>query len=270
MFNALLKHTLIIGAIALILSLSQTVNAQIYQKGSVNIGIDGGIQFTNVSTNFTSNSPSSGTGFSIGPYVEYHVSNNFKLRLGAQYDNRAFGINESAIWRAVCEDSLFIYENSYIQYKRDYKVNYLTLPLSIIYVKGNEKFKIYVQLSFYYSIYLSAHQKGFNDLYIDTLDFQNICDTTISVGHNIKEFDEAVERGFNTSDFGLNFYIGGIIKLAPGLGLTIAPGFTWGMGDVFEDQSIMSNWSRIFKINTGIVYTFKKKQNASKPATQYR
>jgi len=253
------KSILILAALFIAHAFSNPAIAQLYQKGSVNIGIEGGVQFTNVSTSYTSNSPESGLGFSIGPYVEYHVSPEFKLRLGMNYDSRAFGINESSIWIAKCEDSLIVYKNSYIQIKRDYKVNYMTLPLSIIYVKGNEKFKIYVQLSFYYSIYINAHQVGFNDLYIDSLDFQNVCDTTINVGHNIKEFDEAVDKGFNSSDFGLNFYIGGIIRLSPSLGLTIAPGFTWGMGNVFEDQSIMSNWSRIFKINTGIVYTLKKK-----------
>jgi len=231
--------------------------AQLYQKGSVNIGIEGGVQFTNVSDSYTINTPTTGTGFSIGPYFEYHVSPVFKLRFGLNYDNRKYGINEPPY--SIPDTSGSYLENSYFQFNRDYSVNYLTIPLSLIYVKGNEKFKIYIQFSFYYSLYLNANQKGQNHLYIDSTDYHQISDPDIHVGHNIKEFDEPVEGLFNSSDFGINFYFGGIIKLAPNLGLTIAPGFTVGIANVYIDPSRRSKWSRIFKINTGIVYTLKKK-----------
>lgn len=250
---------MIIVSIFFIQVLPNSATAQVYQKGNINIGIEGGVQFTNISDSYTSNSPTSGIGYSVGPYVEYHVSPTFKLRLGMNYDNRGYGLNETGIWSDQCGDSLVIYNSSYIQLKRDYKLNYLTIPLSVFYVKGNEKFKIYIQFSFYYSLYLNASQTGFNDLYISQDDYQNICDSTLSVGHNIKEIKGAVEKGFNSSDFGINFYIGGIIRLAPNLGLTIAPGFTVGMANVYEDPNRKSKWTRIFKINTGIVYTLKKK-----------
>lgn len=257
--NIFEKLFLLFLPILFVFGFSFSANTQIYQKGDVNIGIEGGVQFTNISASYTSNTPTSGVGYSIGPYVEYHVSPTFKLRLGMNYDNRGYGLNETRIWADQCGDSLVIYNSSYIQLKRDYKVNYLTIPLSVFYVKGNEKFKIYIQFSFYYSLYLNAYQTGFNDLYISENDYQNICDSTLSVGHNIKEIDGAIEKGFNSSDFGINFYIGGIIRLSPSLGLSIAPGFTFGMANVYEDPVRESRWTRIFKINAGIVYTLKKK-----------
>lgn len=243
-------------------SLSNTMLAQEYRKGDVNIGFEGGVQFTDVSVSsaYFINSPNGGTGFSFGPYVEYFVSPTVKLQLGLTYDNRAFALNEPPYQISDTSGNL---QYSYLQIQRDYDINYLTVPLSVIYIKGNDKFKIYIQFSLYYSLYLNAHVTGSNDLYIDSLDYQNISDTTIKVGHNIKEFDEEVEGLFNSSDFGIRFYVGGVIKLSPNLGLTIAPGFTWGMANVYENPSINSRWSRILKLNAGIVYTFRKKQKGT-------
>ena len=235
---------------------SFSANTQIYQKGDVNIGIEGGVQFTNISDSYTTNLPTSGVGFSLGPYIEYHVSPAFKFRFALNYDNRKYGIAEPPY---PVNDSAGNFEKSYFQFNRDYSVNYLTIPLSVFYVKGNDKFKIYIQVSFYYSLYLNAHQKGTNNLYIDPIDYPFVTDSTITAGHNIREIDEPVEGLFSSSDFGINFYLGGIIKLSPSLGLSIAPGFTVGMADVYEDPIRRSNWSRIFKINAGIVYTLKKK-----------
>jgi len=237
--------------------LSTPITAQVYQKGDLNIGVEGGVQFTNITDSYTVNTPIGGVGFSLGPYVEYHVSPVFKLRLGLNYDNRKYSINEPRY--AIPDTNGNYLKNSYFQFNRDYSVNYLSIPLSLFYVKGNEKFKIYIQLSFYYSLYLNANQEGQNHLYIDSTDYQEIPDPEIHVGHNIKEFKGPVEGLFNSSDFGINFYLGGIIKLAPNLGLTIAPGFTVGIANVYENPNRKSKWSRIFKINTGIIYTLKKK-----------
>ncbi|MCF6342041.1 MAG: PorT family protein [Bacteroidales bacterium] len=239
--------------------LSETLLAQNFQKGDINIGFEGGVQFTDVSvgSNYLINSPNGGSGFSFGPYVEYHVSPSVKLQIGLNYDKRAFSLNEPP-YRI--SDSGAVLRNSYLQIERDYDINFLTIPLSVAYVKGSDKFKIYIQFSFYYSLYLNAHLIGSNDLYIDSLDYQNISDTSINIGHNFKAFDEAVEGLFNSSDFGIRFTIGGLIKLSSNLGLTIAPGFTWGMANVYEDPSINSRWSRVLKLNAGIVYTFRGNQ----------
>ncbi len=243
-------------------ALPGTVFGQIFEKGSVNIGLEGGVQFTNISDSYTLNSPTGGTGYTFGPYLEYHVSRDFKLRFALNYDHRVFELNEPPY---AINDTSGNFRRSYIQIKRDYRLNYLTMPLSLIYIKGNERFKIYLQVSFYYSLYLNAHVNGFDDLYIDSLDYQNVTDTTLQIGHNIRQIDEEVESGFNSSDFGLNFYVGGIIKLSPGLALTIAPGFSWGMANVYENPSRRSRWSRLLKINAGIVYTIPKKSTGRFP-----
>jgi hypothetical protein len=254
----ILKSILVFLFLFLLPGFFTSTFAQIYQKGDINIGFEGGVQFTTISDSYTINIPTAGVGFSLGPYAEYHVSNAFKLRFGLTYDNRKFGLNEPPY--AIYDTAGVQLDSSYFQFNRDYSVNYLTIPLSVIYVKGSEKFKAYVQLSFYYSLYLNAHHKGKNDLFIHPLDYQNISDTSFSVGHNIKEFDETVDELFNSSDFGINFYLGLIFKLAPNLGLTVTPGFTIGMGNVYENPARRSKWTRIFKINTGIVYTLKKKK----------
>ena len=247
---------LLLLTLAFVIGFSSSAIAQVYEKGNVNIGVEGGVQFTKISDAYTINMPTSGVGYSLGPFVEYHFSPGFKVRFGLNYDNRKYGIAEPPY---PVNDTSGNFKHSYFQFNRDYSINYLTIPLSLFYVKGNDKFKIYIQFSFYYSLYLDAHQKGSNDLYIDPLDYPFVTDSTITVGHNVKEFDEPVEGLFSSSDFGINFYLGGIIKLSPRLGLSIAPGFTVGMANVYEDPNRKSKWSRIFKINAGIVYTLKKK-----------
>lgn len=256
MHHAFLKSFFVFFILLLLCTVSTPTIAQIYQKGDINIGFEGGVQFTTISDSYTINIPTAGVGYSLSPYVEYHASDAFKLRLGLAYDNRKYGINEPPY--AVSDTAGVTLDSSYFQFNRDYSINYLTVPLSVIYIRGSEKFKAYVQLSVYYSLYLNAHQKGQNDLYISPTDYQNISDSTLTVGHNIKEFDEAVEGLFNSSDFGINFYLGLIMKLAPRLGLTITPGFTVSMGNVYENPERRSKWTRVFKINTGIVYTLKK------------
>lgn len=255
--NRVQKIILILLSVVFLPALSDSAYAQIYEKGSLNIGFEGGVQFTNISDSYVINIPKGGVGFNVGPYLEYHVAPSFKLRLGLIYDNRKFGIYEPPY--VVHDTSGVKLDSSYFQYNRDYSINYLSIPLSVFYVKGGEKFKVYLQLSFYYSLFLNAHQEGKNDLFIHPIDYQKISDSTITVGHNIKEFNGAVDGLFNSSDFGFSFYFGAIFKLTPNLGLTVAPGFTVGMANVYENPNRKSKWTRIVKINAGIVYTLKKK-----------
>ena len=147
------------------------LQAQESNKGKINFGFDGGVQFTNTNNNTTLNPTSRKTGYILGPYAEYFISDLFSVKLGLYFDNRGFKIDDLYVGLAdssqIIPDSIVYSAKSYLHITRNYSINYLTIPLSISYVKGSGRFKIYVQAGIYYSLLLNATQNGSNDLYID-------------------------------------------------------------------------------------------------------
>ena len=63
-------------------------------KGKFNIGFNGGVQFTNVKDKTTLNPTSRKTGFVLGPYAEYFVSDVVSVKLGLNYDRRGYKIDD--------------------------------------------------------------------------------------------------------------------------------------------------------------------------------
>ena len=102
------------------------------RKGLFNIGVDGGVQFTDIQSSGTIFQPSSKMGYAIGVFGDYYISNDFRLRLALNFDNRAFQINSNV----PLLDTAGNIGNSYYLYQVDYKLNYLTIPIGIIYTRG--------------------------------------------------------------------------------------------------------------------------------------
>ncbi len=132
-------------------AIPSTGKAQVLsKKGLFNLGVEGGMQFTNIRDFSSLYQASSGIGYSIGGYAEYNISNDFKVRGGLYFDNRVFQLNGNFPFI----DSTGKVLQSYYLYQADYKMNYLTIPLYIIYQRGSDKLKVTVQGGIYYSIYL--------------------------------------------------------------------------------------------------------------------
>ena len=237
--------------------------AQESNKGKFNIGFEGGVQFTNVEDRSTLNPAIRKTGYSFGPYAEYFISELFSLRLGLYFDNRGYKIDDLYVGLAdssqIIPDSIVYSRSSYLHITRNYSINYLTIPLSICYVKGSDKFKIYVQAGLYYSLLVNATQEGFNDLYIEPEYAPHFPPPYNVPGHQIEDFNGDATSIFNTYDFGMNLYLGFLFQFNPQWGLTVSPGFSYSFANLYFNPEIDAKWSQIYKINAGVVYTLKKK-----------
>ena len=254
-----MKILLKVFVLSLLFSFSQVLTAQESNQGKFNLGFDGGVQFTNVEDRTTINPAERKIGYTFGPYAEYFISDLFTVKLGVYFDNRGFKIDDLYVGYAdtsqLYPDSVVYSADSYLHITRDYSMNYLTVPLSISYVKGSEKFKIFVQLGVYYSILLNAHKKGYNDLYIDPVYEPHF---NLS-GHQIEYFDEDATTLFNSFDVGMNLYLGGLIKLYKNWSLSVTPGFQFSFTHLYYRPDIDASWRQIFQIKAGVVYTLSKK-----------
>lgn len=230
-------------------------------KGQFNVGVQGGPQFTNISDYSSNYQMISKTGYTIGAFGEYYITNDFKLRLGAYFDNRKYEkyANYSAVSGYDSDSMVYTGYKSYYLLQIDYSLNYLTLPLNVIYQKGNEKVKVFVQFGIYYSLLLNATQVGSSDLYIDPEDAEHFIDPKLTAGHHLESYTGDVSYDYNSSDFGINFYIGGLFKISKNLSATFSPGLTYGFSNVFINPEIDSNWGSIIKLDAGIIYKIEKK-----------
>ncbi len=225
-----------------------------------NIGFTAGPQFTNITSVGLPSPTLNGIGYLAGAFTEYQLSQSFKVRLGLNYDRRAFSGNFKSIMIQFNDSVVSL--NSYSSYDFNYKFDYVTIPISVIYVKGINKLKLFVQASAYYSLFLTAHQQGYTDVFIAEDDFQYVDQDqypNIQAGHNLTEFTGTTDKllnaeKFNTSDYGFNFFIGAIFDFSEKVGIYLSPGFTANFGKVFENPVYDSKWSNIFKVEAGIVY----------------
>lgn len=243
------------------------------KKGLFNIGIEGGVQFTSINSYSSFYVPSSKVGFTSGLFSEYYVSNDFKLKLAFLYDDRPFELTGNLLFADTSGQNI---SNSYYLYQSDYKVNYLTIPIGIGFERGSQKFKLILNLNFYYSILLNARMQGGELYYFDPKDGFDLTETTLQQGLNEYQLsgkttgvsftdvsagsaEQYNTENFNSSDFGFSLFIGGIYQATPELGISLSFGFSYSLGKVFENPEIDSKWSQMTKINLGVVYTLFKK-----------
>jgi len=225
------------------------------KKGTMNIGFEAGIQFTGISDPYMPISDN-GIGYAAGPFFEYYLNDIIKFRGGLYYDNRGFSLSDGGY----IDDSNYFAKSSYYDVTQQYHVNYLTIPLSLIYIKGSDKFKFFIQGTLYYSMFLNSDQSGDFHIFISEedaphYDFEGYPEFNIPGDHyfEIKEKDQ-----FSTSDIGINLLLGATYYIKPNLGITLSPGFSYSFENVWEDPMRKTTWTNIYKINLGIIYTLNK------------
>jgi len=242
-----------------------------------NIGAEGGLQFTNLRSFLYPYSPQAKTGFFAGIFGEYNISRTFKIRLGLQYDKRSFELYGYELFT----DTTGSFHGTYHLYQVDYDVNYLTIPLNISFVRGSDKFKIYLQAGLYYSIYMNAKQNGIDYFYIDENDKKYFTNSILDKEENIFYIDGSTDGltfldisdteseqptydivKYNFYDFGFNFYIGLVYQPTPSIGLTFGPGFSYSLANAFEDPAYNFDWSQITRVNIGFIYTLNMNRRA--------
>jgi len=232
------------------LGISQEI---ISEKGRINLGIEAGIQFTGIED---SGMPISegGVGYSAGPIFDYYLTDIIKFRAGLCYDHRAFSLSDMNY----ISDTAYYSLSSYYDVVEKYKVNYLTIPISLIYVKGNSKFNFFIQGTFYYSIFLNSNQTGDLHIFISEEDaphfnFEGYPEFSIPGDHYL-EVDKDL---FNTSDMGINILFGFTYYIKSNLGITISPGFSYSFANVWKILLVSHPGRAYYKINVGIIYTLK-------------
>ena len=241
------------------------IKAQNTVKGQFDLGFEGGVQFSNVEDTRTLNPASSKTGYSLGPYIEYFISDIFTVKLGLYFDKRGFKIDDVFVGlrdtsELITDSTVIIYcPNTYFHITRDYTVNYLTIPLSFRYVKGSDKFKIYVEAGVYYSLLLKAKRVGQDDLYVESECAPHFEEPFNVPGHQYEDYNDDVTSLFNSYDFGISLYLGGIVQFSPQWGLTVTPGFSYSFTNLYSQPEIDAKWTQIFKVNAGVIYTLKMK-----------
>ena len=230
---------------------SQTLN----QKGNVRIGIEGGLQITGINDPYMQVSKD-GNGYNFGPYIEYYLSEFVKLRGSVQFDNRKFSLENGIQY--IVDDSGYIGRSSYYYLKEAFSVNYLTIPVSVIFERGTGKLKFFLQGSIYYSLLLNSDQTGERYVYISEEDAEEF----FFEGH--PEFNnpgihvlDPITRKFNSSDIGLNIMLGLSYSVTPKIDLNISPGFTFAFSNVWEDPARTAKWSRVYKFTAGLSYKLK-------------
>ena len=246
----------IVVLLALIFSQELISQEEVLLKGTFNAGFEAGVQFTSVDDPYMSMSDG-GTGYSAGAFIEYFLQEKIKIRGGLYLDNRAFKLQDVGI---IVGDSGYVGKSSYYDVLEKFKVNYLTIPLSLIYVTGSDKFKIYIQGTVYYSLLLNANQTGYIDVYISEEDaphfyFEDFPELNVPGHHQLNPNVQI----FNTSDIGINILFGGIYYIKPNLGITLSPGFTYSFSNVWENPERNASWSRLYKINAGIIFSLGSK-----------
>ncbi len=246
------KSTIIYILLSIVISSPLFSQETTINKGKMNIGFDAGLQFTGINDPYMLESKG-GIGYNFGPTIEYYVSDLIKIKAALHYDNRAFTLKTLG---QVVGDSGYVGKTSYYDVLEEFKVNYLTIPLSFIYIKGEGKFKFFLQGTLYYSVYLNSEQTGYRDVFISPTDapefhFENNPELN-SPGHH---YLDPIIHKFNTSDIGMNVFIGGIYYIQPNLGISLSPGFSYAFSNVWEDPTRTATWSQLYKVTLGVVYS---------------
>lgn len=237
----------------LVFAITSAANAQEGFKDYFNIGIEGGVQYANVSDAYVTETKS-GTGPEVGVFLEYKKFKSVKIRSGVYYDSRSFS-SVSSIYPIRVGDSIGYH--SYFVSDIDYRNQYLTIPLSLLYMKGEQKFKVFIQASVYYSFLLTATRRGDGLLYIDPQDAPKFTDPDLTPGNHFYNYEGQVTENFNSYDFGIGISLGFAYQVSPRFMLQMAPGFMESFADVYADPLRPADWSGQFRINAGLVYSFK-------------
>ncbi len=226
------------------------------RKGIMNFVFEGGVQFTGIDDVYLPVS-NGGTGYIFGPGIEYYVNDKLKIRGALMFDNRKFSL-EGTYTNLYINDSTFTSSNSYGQIVQNYSVNYLTIPLSIIYIKGTNKFRVFIKGTYYLSVYLNNTQTGYDEVYIAPQDANLFIDSYLPefATPGMHQLDPSKQK-LSSSDAGVNMFFGVEYSINEKLALSLAPCFSYSFGNVWNDPKRDVNWSTLYQINLGILYQIK-------------
>lgn len=194
--------------LVIVVLFSTVINAQ--KKGTVEFGANLGYNSSTVSTD--DDSADSGDGVNLGFSADYYFSDRWSIKSKLIYDQKGWN-------RGFIEDI-----NTGIQYKTNFNLNYLTIPVMANWHFGRKR-NWYLNFGPYVGFLLSAEETRFGT---DT------------------------KKAFNTTDFGLDLGIGVKIPVSDKLKIHIEYDAQSGLSEVFKESNeaiTNSRWSLNFGVN---------------------
>ena len=195
-------------------------------------------------------------GFVGGPFLQYQVNEQFSIRIGAEFDQREFGLEVNYQGMRYSDTSTHISYSCRYSYQNTHTSYYLTFPLLLQYGQYRNKLGLTIKGGVYYSLLLISYQDGFEELYIDPeegLPFFEI-DNSIEPGHFLSLYQGEAPDIMNTYDAGIMFGIGGTYALNNKLALLLEGNLQVGFQGVFENPGMISLMHRAFQLKGGLIY----------------
>ncbi len=248
------KTSNILASLAFLLLFTAPVYAQgdMGKESRYRIGIEGGLLLSEVDDPIMLVSKS-GNGYNFGPYFDYYIGEFLKLRLAGHFESRKFGLENGT--QLIVDDSGYVGKSSYYDNKEKYTVNFLTIPLSIIFEKGSDKLKLFVQGTFYYSLLLNSKQESERYVYISAEDAGKLFfDEFPEFNAPGIHFLDPEIKTFNSSDMGISAHIGVKYNINRKMAFSFSPGFTLSFSNVWDNPSRLAKWSRMYRFTAGISY----------------
>lgn len=262
----IMKKNSIIYNISIVAFLLLSFNTKLISQQEINnrlsIGFEGGYQYTSIyDSDAFSVLPKGKSAYNFGFYGDYKLGSSIKFGLGLYFDKRGFKSNDflSPIGELQDDDSVYVSYASYYQTDLDYTLNYLTLPISIIYYRESEKVSLYLKASLYYSLLINARENGSTELYIYPDHAPNFENPELQVpGSTVTKYNnEDVYEDFNADDWGVQLNLGFMYKLSERIGIHFTPGITLAFQQLYANPVRISKWNNIYRVNVGLNYKLK-------------
>jgi len=136
-------------------------------KGKLELGLNAGINFSNISDSYSSSDTS--YGFNFGGTADYYFSPAWSLKVRVTYDRKGW-------------DNDFIYDENEVEHRTDYNIDYVTIPVMASWHFG-PKNNWYLHAGPYIGFLTSAKDTRFGT---DVKQYFNTTDAGIDFGIGVK------------------------------------------------------------------------------------
>ncbi len=220
------------------------------------IGLSMGANISDMNTVSRDLQINNSTGALGGMFFQYQINEQFSVRLGAELDQRKFGM--ALAYQGMRYDDTSSYICYSCRYEYDYSLTsyYLNFPVLIQYGQYRNKLGLVVKGGIYYALLLTSYHDGYEELYIDPeqgFAFYQI-DDNIQPGIFKTVYNGEAESVMNTYDAGIMVGIGGTYAINNKLAFLIEGNLQVGFQSVFENPAMINLMHRAFQIRGGLIY----------------
>lgn len=218
------------------------------------IGVFGGTNISDVSTNTIDLHINNETTLLAGLSIQYVLNENFSLKSGIEYDQREFGMALYYQGFRLTDTSNYVCYSCHYDYVHQFTGHYLTLPFVFQYGTSGDRFGFYAKAGLYYSLLLGAYEDGRTETYLDPVQAAPFVPYGIKPGLSVNVFKGKAENLLNTFDLGLIIGLGGTYALNNKLALMVEANLQVGLQPIFESPDVIELHHKAFQLRGGLVY----------------